>query len=508
MATVAANPFSDGRTDEKRATVFTLVIFGVTGDLTRKKLVPALFSLCAHSFLDRFSIVGFARRAWTDDDFRSEARSMLSASEAGTATGNTAEAEALNSFLARLSYLSSSFDDPKGYENLLAVLSAGAASGRKTILYYLSTPPESYQTIIEHIGAIRGRLPPGVDERIVIEKPFGRGGESARALDLFIHRFFTEDRIYRIDHYLGKDTVQNILAFRFGNGLFEPIWNSRFIDRIEITVAETAGVGTRGGYYESAGALRDMVQNHLFQLLALTAMEPPNDLAAESIRAEKQKVFRAIQPFDRGRLASDTVRAQYSAGTIDGVAVPGYREEKGVAPESPTETYVALKVMVDSWRWAGTPFYLRVGKRLPRRMSEIAVYFRKPPLGIFPGPGAAENVLVFRIQPDDGFSLSVNTKIPGFSAALRPALMDFSYGSGFADAPPDAYERLILDALLGDPSLYTSSGEVEACWDVIDPILASWEAGTPALRSYPAGSAGPEAARDLVAREGRRWRKL
>jgi glucose-6-phosphate 1-dehydrogenase len=342
----------------------------------------------------------------------------------------------------------------------------------------------------------------------VVEKPFGRDRAEADSLNAALSERFGEESIFRIDHYLGKETVQNIAVFRFGNGIFEPVWNSRYVEYVEITVAETVGVETRAAYYERSGALRDMVQNHLLQLLALVAMEPPSSMSADAIRNEKVKIFRALKPMEGDALVRGTVRARYARGVVDGAEVPSYLEEPGVAAESATETYAALRVAIDSWRWSGVPFILRTGKRLPRRLSEIAVHFKKPPLELFPQGWTGGNKLVFRIQPDEGLTLYLNTKIPGLSDRSRSVSMDFLYGTGFGVPSPDAYERLLLDALIGDGTLYNRRDETEACWAFIDPIRAAWDAGLVPLHEYEAGRSGPTAARALPESFGKKWRRL
>jgi glucose-6-phosphate 1-dehydrogenase len=346
--------------------------------------------------------------------------------------------------------------------------------------------------------------------RIIVEKPFGHDGATARRLNRCLAGAFREEQIYRIDHYLGKETVQNVMVLRFGNGVFEPFWNSRYVDHVQITMAETLGVGGRGGYYDGAGALRDIVQNHLLQLVCLVAMEPPNDLHADSIRTEKVKVLKSLRPVGPQSVLADTVRGQYTRGIVEGRRVGAYRRAEGVDPSSDTETYAALRLQLDSWRWTGVPFFLRTGKRLARRTTEIAVQFKLPPHLLFPSlkpdPSLA-NMLVLRIQPDEGIMLDFNAKIPGFAMDMRSVVMDFSYGSSFGDNLPEAYERLLLDALLGDATLYTRADEVEAAWAFVDSVRAGWQEANAPIRVYPAGSSGPDEARTLLGGD-RRWRKL
>jgi len=493
------NPFRAGLPVSRDAQSFVLFIFGVTGDLTRKKLMPALFSLYAKGHINRFKIVGFARRPWTQEVFQQEVRSMLDKPELAAYGKETVE-----TFLKTLDYISSPFEEPVGYRKIDPV-----CSGFAHRIYYLSTPPDAYEQIIGNLGAQGLAEEREGHTRIVVEKPFGRDLASAQKLNNHLSRYFREDQIYRIDHYLGKETVQNIILLRFGNGIFEPVWNHRYIHDIQITVAEKIGVEGRGNYYESAGALRDMVQNHLFQLLCLTTMEPPNDLQSDTIRTEKVKILKSLRPILPAETASYTVRGQYGAGYIDGKPTPAYREEPGVSPDSRTETFVALKLHLDTWRWSGVPIYLRTGKRLARRFSEIAVHFKEPPLELFPRTGAyrGRNALIIRIQPDEGVSLLMNAKIPGYNVSMRPVSMNFAYGSAFGDTPPEAYERLLLDALVGDSTLYTRRDEIEASWAFITRILTGWEEDPSPLPQYIPGSSGPEEAKKLL-EPATRWRKL
>ncbi|MCX7787615.1 MAG: glucose-6-phosphate dehydrogenase [Spirochaetes bacterium] len=493
------NPFRSGLSVSREAQSFVFVIFGVTGDLTRKKLMPALFSLYAKGHLNRFKIVGFARRPWTQEFFRSEVEKMLQKPEL-LAYGK----ETLEAFLKTLEYLSSPFEDPAGYQKIDTV-----CSGFAHRIYYLATPPESYGTIIQHLGENGLAREKGGHVRIVVEKPFGRDLSTARRLNDQLSQYFREDQIYRIDHYLGKETVQNLILLRFGNGIFEPVWNHRYIHHIQITVAEKIGVEGRGNYYETAGALRDMVQNHMFQLLCLTTMEPPNDLNPDTIRTEKVKILKSLRPISFRETPLYTVRGQYAAGYMDGKPVPAYREEPGVASDSRTETFVALKLFLDTWRWSGVPIYLRTGKRLARRMSEIAVRFKAPPLELFPRAWAysGRNALIIRIQPNEGISLIMNAKIPGYTLNMRPVNMDFSYGSAFGESPPEAYERLLLDALVGDSTLYTRRDEIEASWTFITRILKGWEEDPSPIPQYVPGGSGPEEAKTLL-EPNTRWRKL
>jgi glucose-6-phosphate 1-dehydrogenase len=489
------NPFASSFAFRRRPRPFTIVVYGASGDLAARKLYPALFALFRGGALDDWRLIGFARRPWSDDEFRSVVSAALDASGA--------ERTDRDLFLSRCSYSKGNFDEGASFELL-----ARAIDPRRELLHYLSTPPEQYERIIEGIAAAGLARRSGAGTRIVVEKPFGRDRAEADRLNAVLAERFAEESVFRIDHYLGKETVQNIAVFRFGNGIFEPIWNNRYVDHVEITVAETVGVETRAAYYERAGALRDMVQNHLLQLLALVAMEPPSSMSADAIRNEKVKVFKSLRPLEGDTVARNTVRAQYGAGVVDGTPVSAYLSEPGVAPGSTTETYAALRLSVDSWRWAGVPFVIRTGKRLSRRLSEIAVHFKVPPLALFPRGWTGENRLVFRIQPDEGLTLYLNTKIPGLSDRSRSVSMDFLYGTGFAAPSPDAYERLILDAIVGDGTLYTRRDEVEACWNFIDPIREAWDSGSIPLHEYEAGRSGPAAAREIPGAFGKKWRRL
>jgi len=516
---MAENPLMRGLSVTREPAEFALVIFGASGDLTSRKLIPALYGLFRGGHIRAFKVVGFARRAWKDEDFRRQVAEMLESS-----SGHSPSPALVQEFLRKVFYISSTFEDAGGYRQI-----AERFGGEPGKLYYLATPPGEYETIIGRLGAAglaEGPARPSqagavaFDEqpsptagrfcRIVVEKPFGNSQATARRLNDCLAGAFREHQVYRIDHYLGKETVQNVMVLRFGNGVFEPFWNSRYIDHVQITMAETLGVEGRGAYYEKAGALRDIVQNHLLQLVCLVAMEPPNDLHPDSIRNEKLKVLKSIQPLSPERVGTETVRGQYAGGIVEGGETTAYRQEPGVSPSSDTETFAAIRLYLDSWRWAGVPFLLRTGKRLARRTTEIAVQFKHPPHLLFPGlrPGPAlANALVLRIQPDEGIMLNFNAKVPGFSLDMRPVNMDFSYGSSFADDPAEAYERLLLDAFLGDATLYTRADEVEAAWAFVDSIRESWQEARPPMRFYPAGSSGPEESRALPG-EGRRWRKL
>jgi len=490
------NPLRIGLGSVETAEPLVIFIFGVTGDLTRSKLMPALFSLYRNERLSQFRVVGFARRDWSQRYFRDQARQMID-DEPGSD-------EQKARFLESLDYIESTFEDSAGYRRMHDFTQE---IGNR--IYYLSTPPAAYEDVIRNLGEAGHASSEHGYARVIVEKPFGRDLRSAQDLNTLLLRYFTENQIYRIDHYLGKETVQNLMMLRFGNGIFEPVWNNRYVDHVQITVAENAGVGTRGNYYERSGALRDMIQNHAFQLLAITAMEPPNDALPESIRGEKVKVIRSIAPMTIRDPDSHLVRAQYTAGVVDGREVPGYLEEDGVDPKSRTETYAAIRLYLDSWRWAGVPFVLRTGKRLSRKVTEISVHFKHPPLSFFGGGGSHQrNVLSIRIQPPEGITLTVNAKIPGYATAVRPVSMDFLYGSSFGRGVPEAYERLLFDAMKGDNTLYTRRDEIEASWQFINAILDHWSGRNEQIPRYPAGSAGPEEARALLADGNRRWRRI
>ncbi len=494
---MAHNPLAVGLESHETAEPLVVFIFGVTGDLTRSKLMPALYSLFLNGRLSEFRIVGFARRDWSDEYLRERAASMI---ESMPGSG-----EQRRRFLSTLTYLRSTFEDDDGYRQI-----PGYAKGFPNRLYYLSTPPSSYETVIARLGAHGLAAEEDGYTRIIVEKPFGRDLASACELNKLLLTYFAERQVYRIDHYLGKETVQNLMMLRFGNGIFEPVWNSHYIDHVQITVAESSGVGTRGNYYETAGALRDMVQNHAFQLMSITAMEPPNDIRPESIRGEKLKVVRSIHPVTLREPEKHIVRAQYTTGVVDGEEVVGYLDEEGVDPESRTETYVAIRLYLDTWRWAGVPFVIRTGKRLSRKVTEISVHFKHPPLRHFTGGGHSieRNILAIRIQPQEGISLKMNAKIPGYATAARPVNMDFAYGSSFGRVVPEAYERLLFDAMKGDNTLYTRRDEIEASWSFITGVLDYWRDADEPLHRYEAGSSGPEAARELLGEGSRRWRKL
>jgi glucose-6-phosphate 1-dehydrogenase len=510
--TIQANPLREGLRLERTPEPGVMVIFGATGDLTKRKLIPALYNLSRERLIPAgFSVVGFARRPVGDDQFRAN---MLDGVNQFSRS-RPAQPAVWETFAAGLTYLQGDFDDPKAYTELANLLDRldrerGTCGNR---VFYLATPPSAYSEIIHHLGE-SGLAQSGKPDawcRIIVEKPFGRDLESARELNQQLSQVFREDQVYRIDHYLGKETVQNILVFRFANGIFEPIWNRRYVDHVQITVSESIGVEGRGKYYDESGALRDMVQNHLLQLLSLVAMEPPIAFGADDVRNEKVKVLHAVRPFHPTDVPKLTVRGQYGPGTIGAEDVIGYREEPGVDPQSNTDTFVALKLIVDNWRWADTPFYLRTGKRLPRRVSEIAITFKRAPLMLFghAADSLEPNVLVLRIQPNEGIALRAGAKVPGPTIQIRSINLDFMYGLQFGVEQPEAYERLLLDCMLGDSTLFTRSDEVETAWRLLTPILESWENSLPPnFPNYPAGTWGPNEAQALIEADGRRWRRL
>jgi glucose-6-phosphate 1-dehydrogenase len=509
-ASASTNPLNDGLRLEPTPGPTTLVIFGASGDLTRRKLLPAIYNLSRRGRLPaQFAVIGIARSDMDDEGFRKQFRDSLA--EFAGVTGRDEVAESLAS---RLTYLSGETDAPELYARLATRLKE--VDGGQGMLFYLAIPPSVYGSVIQHLGAAGlSRAPERGWRRIVIEKPFGTDLASARALNHLAHQHFDEEQVYRIDHYLGKETVQNLLVFRFGNGMFEPVWNRRYIDHVQITAAETVGVEHRASYYEGAGALRDMVQNHLMQVLSLVAMEPPIAFTAESVRDRKMDALLAVQPLVRDDDPAGTrhvVRAQYREGWVNGVEVAAYRVEKGVDPRSATETFLAARVSLDSWRWAGVPFYLRTGKRLPKRTTEIAIQFRRPPLEIFRRASltpVAPDLLVVNVQPDEGISLRFEAKLPGTRMQIAPVMMNFRYGTTFGGEVPEAYETLLLDAMLGDPTLFARHDFVEASWALVTPILDAWagSGGNP-LPTYEAGEWGPAEADDLMKADGRRWRSL
>lgn len=510
-APLPPNPLRAGLPPRRMVEPCTVVVLGATGDLAARKLIPALFNLYREGHLPaRFAIAGFARRPFPDEQFRQDCGNALD-EHSRVKPG----AEERSSFLAHVHYQQGNFDSAEDFHALRRRLEEiEAARGLPpNRLFYLAIAPEFFSDTIRGLEAA-GLARQGDDSfsRIVVEKPFGTDLESAQALNAEILRVFQEKQVFRIDHYLGKETVQNILAFRFANSIFEPLWSSRYVESVQITVAETVGMpGRRGQYFDKAGILRDIVQNHALQLLCLTAMEPPASLDAEALRDEKVRLLRAIPVMTPVEVASHVVRGQYGPGSVAGAAVPGYREEQMVDPQSVTETYVAIRFAIRNWRWSGVPFLLRAGKRLPKRATEIAVTFKEPPHQIFDPEQteALQNTLVLRIQPDEGISLLFGAKQPGMGMDLQPVKMDFRYGSSFGQASPEAYERLLLDALTGDSSLFTRADEIELSWRLMSAMLDAWKVqAPPALPNYAAGSWGPEEADRLTAGLARGWRKL
>jgi glucose-6-phosphate 1-dehydrogenase len=481
-----------------------IVIFGASGDLAKRKLIPGLYELARQKLLDDKSyIVGYSRSPMSDDEFRKEARDAVTK----FARTKPIDESVLKNLESRLFYHAGDYGSDESHAACAERMQQldrqfGTTHNR---LFYISTPPQAFEPIITCLGK---RKTNAGWKRIIIEKPFGRDLASARRLNDLLHRDFAEDQVFRIDHYLGKETVQNLMVMRFANSILEPIWNYKYIDHVQITVAETLGVEKRGGYYDQSGALRDMVQNHLFQLMALVSMEPPAALDAVSIRDEKVKVFKSIRPVDTRRLDAFVVRGQYAAGEANGEKTPGYHGEKDVPPTSNTETFVALKLFVDNWRWSGTPFYLRTGKFLPQKLSEVVVQFRSPPLTLFQKQCESPvfpNNLIIRVQPDEGISWRLNGKVPGGSMNIKPVAMDMFYKTTFNVEPPEAYERLIFDAMTGDQTLFIRGDEVEAAWSVVDPIEQLWANTKTPPQEYRPGSWGPQRALDLIEQDGRRW---
>jgi glucose-6-phosphate 1-dehydrogenase len=489
-----------------------IVIFGASGDLTHRKLIPALYNLTVQSLLDgRSQIVGVARSAKTDEQFRGEMETAVKEH-----ARYDFDPQVWEPFSRRIHYVAGSFDDNAAFARLAEKLKNLGRKGGATRnrLFYLATPPKAFGPIVDRLEAA-GLATQSTEEgfaRIIVEKPFGHDEASAEQLNREIGTAFDESQIFRIDHYLGKETVQNVLVFRLGNGIFEPLWNRRYVDHVQITAAEAIGVEGRAGYFDVAGVTRDMLQSHLLQLMTLIAMEPPVAFEPQSVHDEKVKVLRSIVAQSDDELRRHSVRGQYAAGSVAGQPVRGYTEEEGIGKGSTTETYVAVRLELDNWRWAGVPFYLRTGKRLPKRATEVAIVFKQPPFALFAHSGiprVESNVLAIRIQPDEGISLRFASKIPGYDFHIDPVQMDFMYSRAFGIEPPEAYERLLMDAILGDSTLFARIDEVMLGWRFVDRLRAAWESdGAPVPARYEAGTWGPKESDELMARYGRKWRRL
>lgn len=514
MTQSTAHPLEEPGISSRFVNPCILVIFGATGDLTARKLFPAIYNLTREGQLpSQFACVAFARRDKTNEQFRKEMHDAINQ----FSRVKPVDESIWKAFQEVVFYHRSEFHEDEGYERLAKLLNEldvklGTKGNRA---FYLSTQPKYFTLICEKLhqhGLIYDKNKVADKwSRVIIEKPFGHDLDSALALQKELTQFLHEDQIFRIDHYLGKETVQNLLVFRFDNSLFEPLWNNKYIDHVQITVAEDIGIGTRGAFFEEAGLLRDVLQNHMMQLVSLVAMEPPSSLGANTIRDEKVKVLRAIRHFSPKELESEVVRGQYGKGLISGEEVKGYREEQNVDKNSSIETYVAMRLFIDNWRWQGVPFYLRCGKRLPKKATEIAITFKHPPEVLFQSPEniSDPNVLAIRIQPDEGISLKINCKVPGQGISIQPVKMDFRYGSYFGIAPPEAYERLILDFIIGDSTLFAREDEVEHSWRLLTPVLDYWQKNKPTdFPNYPAGTWGPKAADALMEKDQRKWRLL
>ncbi len=503
------NPLRQGLFSDRVPEPCSLVIYGASGDLTHRKLVPALYDLFEkHMLPASFNLVGISRSKMSDEDFKKHLKESLKQSKPQLSDS------LWDSFSQNFHYLAGGYDDPAAYQNLSKMLNQldeenGTSCNR---IFYLSTPPNVFEAIISNLGAVGLSREEKGYSRIVIEKPFGHNLESAKELNVKVKEVFRENQIYRIDHYLGKETVQNLLVMRFANSIFEPIWDRRHVDHVQITASEDLGVGSRAGYYESSGILRDMFQNHLFQVMCMIAMEPPVTYEANAIRDEKLKILKAMRPFDQRNLSHVAVRGQYGPGFLAGEKVPGYRQEEGVNPRSITPTYAAIKVFLDTWRWHGVPFLLRSGKRLPKRATEVAIQFKEPPNLLFKSntTDLSPNVLVVRIQPDEGITLKFETKVPGMTLEPKTVNMDFRYGTTFAEGTSEAYERLLLDCMLGDATLFIRGDETEAAWEALMPVLNHFENTQPEgdFPNYEAGSWGPAAADQLLEKPWRKWRRL
>ncbi len=509
MSVVQENPFQDSLRFERRVPPCAIVIFGANGDLTRRKLMPALYSLAAERRLPPgFAVIGTSRTPLSDDQFREKVRAALAEFLSGIAL----DEEIWKSFAGTIFYVAGDTGDPELYRRIgekLSQVERRFETGGN-VLFYLSLQPSQYGTAANGIGAA-GLTRGNGWRRLVIEKPFGHDLASARELNDEIGRVFPESSVYRIDHYLGKETVQNIFAFRFANGIFEPIWNRRYISQVQITAAESIGVEGRGAYYQEAGALRDMIQNHLLQVLSTIAMEPPAVYEATAVRDERAKLLRSVRIMKPEDVALNAVPGQYRRARIGGAEVPGFREEPGVQQDAQTVTYAAVTLFVENWRWAGVPFYLRTGKRLARQATDIAIHFSAAPHAPFSGAGSngstiEPDLLIIRIQPEEGLSLRFISKQPGSGMRLRPVSMDFDYGASFGAREPSAYETLLLDAMVGDSTLYIRQDAVEASWAIVEPVLNSWATQSLEFPNYAAGTWGPKGADEMLARRGHAWR--
>ncbi len=510
MTASASNPLRQGLTEDRTPEPCTVVIFGASGDLTKRKLVPALYSLMAERLLPpSFAVVGFARKEVSDAQFRIDMKEWC-----GKFARHKPTDELWNQFEKGVYFHTGDYDDPAAYialkERLDAIDKERGIAGNR--VFYISTPPSTFPIAVKQLNdnGLINKSTDGPFTRVIIEKPFGTDRDSARLLNEHCLRHLREDQIYRIDHYLGKETVQNLMVFRFANAFFEPLWNNRYIDNVQITGAEAIGIEGRGGYFDNAGILRDMVQNHLFQVMALTAMEPPVSLNATDLRDEKVKVLKALRPIPDGRFDEFVVRGQYRAGSVGGRAIPSYQEETGVTAGSTTETYVGLKMFIDNWRWAGVPFYLRSGKAMAKKVTEVALVFKDAPHRLFGEKSSTEpNVLSIRIQPDEGISVRFGSKVPGNTLDIHPVNMEFRYGTSFGTEPPEAYERLQLDCMLGDQSLYTRADEVDASWRYISRIHEEWKRSfVKGIPTYEAGTWGPDESDAMLRRSGNTWRRL
>ncbi len=506
----APNPLRQGLAEDRLPEPCTVVIFGASGDLTKRKLIPALYTLMAERLLPpSFAVVGYARKGVSDEAFRADMKEWCMKQARHKPTE-----ELWNQFQKGIFFHTGSYDNVEDYKKLKERLDAidkeRGVSGNR--VFYVSTPPETFPLAVKNLdeGGLINKSTTGPFTRVIIEKPFGTDLQSARDLNAHCLKHLREDQIYRIDHYLGKETVQNLMVFRFANALFEPLWNNRFVDHVQITGAEALGIEGRGGYFDNAGITRDMVQNHLFQVMALTAMEPPVSLNATDLRDEKVKVLKALRPIPDGRFDEFVVRAQYRTGSVAGRRIPNYHEETGVVAGSTTETYVALKMFIDNWRWAGVPFYLRSGKAMAKKVTEVALVFKDAPHRLFGEKSSTEpNVLSIRIQPDEGISVRFGSKVPGNTLDIHPVNMEFRYGTSFGTEPPEAYERLQLDCMLGDQALYTRADEVEASWKFISRIHDEWKRSfAKGIPTYEAGTWGPDESDAMLKRSNNAWRRL